>query len=151
MPAPRWDSSTSSQILSGRQRRRKRALEIRHESKHRTEIRWTQPKISFGVSEIWSYECRWLLSTASYKAEAGGIGWVLGSISQASRPKNWESETERHEWFNRWGSLHIRSKVLERHPTACGRQQVVGWQDMAGVFRPRGRGRLPIIGEIDVR
>lgn len=116
MPAPRWDSSTSSQILSGRQRRRKRALEICHKSKHRTVIRWTQPKISFGVSEIWSYECRWLLSTASYKAEAGGIGWVLGSISQASRPKNWESETERHEWFNRWGAYTSEARSWSDTP-----------------------------------
>ena len=30
----------------------------------------------------------------------------------------------RHQWFTGWKSLHAWSKVLERHPTTCGRRQV---------------------------
>ena len=36
-------------------------------------------------------------------------------------------------WFNGWGSLHIWSKGLERHPTLCHEQ----WVEHGTVFPPR--------------
>ena len=33
-----------------------------------------------------------------------------------------QSQWQRHQWFNGWGILHVWSKVLEWHPTACGRR-----------------------------
>ena len=88
--------------------------------------------------------------------DEGGLrwGWVLGCTPQTCKPcacpasrqkKEPWSQQQRHQWFNGRGSLHVWSKVLEWHPIVCSSH------DMAAAFVPRGGGRFPVIGGVDVR
>lgn len=56
------------------------------------------------------------------------------------------SQQQRRHWFNGWGSLNVRSKVLEQHPTVCG----WWWAGHGGSFCfAFWWGRLPLTGGIE--
>ena len=52
---------------------------------------------------------------------------------------------DRYQWFNRWGSLHTWSKVLEWNPTMWGRM----WKQAS--LAGEEKGSLPVTGRIDIR
>lgn len=57
------------------------------------------------------------------------------------------SQQQRHPWFNGQGSLHVEARSWSHTPPCVAN----GGQEIEAVFAPRWRGRLPIIGGINVR
>ena len=55
-------------------------------------------------------------STSYWTAPSGLQGLCLPSFK--TEETAW-SQQQRHQWFNGWGSLQVRSKFLERYPTVC--------------------------------
>ena len=44
-------------------------------------------------------------------------------LAQPQTEERAQNQWQRHQWFNRWGILHIWSEILEGHPTICSRSQ----------------------------
>ena len=59
-------------------------------------------------------------------------------LSNLKTEKKAQSQQQRHQWFNGWGSLHVWSKVLEQHPTVFVADRR---QDLAVGFAP-GQGQI---------
>ena len=49
-----------------------------------------------------------------------------------------QSQWQRHQWFNGWGSLCVWNKVLERHPIVGGRQPA----GLGGILSSWGKGKV---------
>ena len=71
--------------------------------------------------------------------------WCWAAPCRPARPlltqlqdRRAQSQRQRHQWFNGWGSLPLWSEVLERHPATCGRP----WAGQGAVFAPRGNAEI---------
>lgn len=76
---------------------------------------------------------------------AGLQTWCLPSLMTKERT---QSQWQRHQWCNGWGSLYIWSQVLEQPPSPAPQHRAGRtWQQSSLMV---GEGRLPVKGELSL-
>ena len=85
-----------------------------------------------------------IYQTYCWAAPEGLKTLYLPSLKTKERARSWQ---KRHQQCNGWGTLHVWSEVLERHPTVWGRQRVRQGSSLCS----QGDREIAVPGEADIR